>query len=240
MTSCATSCGPAMAPITKRPPVEQVQAKLLAAWTLALRYPMEFLRRFVVTADQHDKLHPIKPFPAKRPWVRPLVELWRDNPLIVEVKSRQMLQTWFWVSLMLWEALHPGRLVILQSKREDDAIGDRVAGDGLLGRALFILDHLPGAALLCPEGQAWRVREGNRIQFPLWGSTIWAIPQGGSVIRQRTCSAILADEAAYQEEFEEAYTAALPTIRGGGSFVALSTAHPGFFQRVYEDRIDQP
>ena len=208
-------------------------------WAAAATDPLIFLGYFAWTADQHDKIKPIKSFPIERPYLQDLVRLWIDNPRLVVLKGRQLLLTWLFTSLALWDAMfHSGRLIMLQSKREEDAIGDETSGDGLLGRAKFIMNHLPLRALLCPEYTPL----GGRILFPKRGSTLWAIPQGGAIIRQRTASGILSDEAAFQEDFGEAYTAAQPCVRGGGWFVALSTADlsdGGAFRRLYEDRLDE-
>ena len=211
-------------------------------WEQARRDPVVFLTRFAWTCDQHDSVQPIKPFPM-RPHIIEMTRLWQHNPHIVICKSRQMLQTWLFTALALWDALmHRGRLIMLQSKREADAIGDAVAGDGLMGRVKFMLMHMPGTVaprsdrIVFPDGTTAHMRN-ERVSFPEHNSTLWAVPQGSAIIRQRTASGILSDEAAFQDEFANAYVAARPCIRGGGWFVALSTAHPGFFQRLFEDTV---
>jgi hypothetical protein len=65
-------------------------------------------------------------------------------------------------------------------------------------------------------------------------SHIWGIPEGGSIIRSNTPSLVVADEAAFQPEFGESYTAALPAVKGGGSYVALSSAELGAFAELVE------
>lgn len=168
-----------------------------------------------------------------------MAESWLRNPLLAVKKSRQMLMTWLFVALGLWDAMfHPGRLIMFQSKRLDDAIGDETAGDGLLGRAKFIMHHLPGRELLLPEYEPKR-QTFDRIKFRSHNSTIWAIPQGADIIRQRTASGILSDEAAFQDQFASAYGAAMPCVRGGGWVVALSSAHPGFFERLHAGQLDE-
>lgn len=212
---------------------------LLARWEAARLDPMNFLRFFTFTVDQHDQVEPIKQFPWRRPHLYHMTRLWQHNPLLIVVKSRQMLMTWLFCALALWDVMfHPGRLVMLQSKREDDAIGDRVSGDGLLGRAKFIYDHIPGRDLFLPATD----ERANQLRFPGHNSTLWAIPQGAAIIRQRTASGIVSDEAAFQPEFGDSYVAARPTIRGGGWYVAVTTpdlADGGFCQRLYEDRLHE-
>jgi len=211
-------------------------------WEQARRDPIVFLERFAWTCDQHDSVQPIKPFPM-RPHIIQMTRLWQDNRHMVICKSRQMLMTWLFCALSLWDALyHPGRLIMLQSKREADAIGDAVAGDGLMGRVKFMLMHMPGTIqgrdrVAFPDGTSCTMK-AERVSFPSHNSTLWAVPQGAAIIRQRTASGILSDEAAFQDEFGNAYVAARPCIRGGGWFVALSTAHPGFFQKLFQDTVN--
>jgi len=195
--------------------------------------PWVFVTQFCLTLDSHDRQNPIKPFP-NRPYLRELTNLWLHSPLLVVAKSRQMMATWLFVCLYLWEAITvPGRLIFLQSKREEDAIGNATAATGLLGRTRFVLDHLPEN--LKPSYKA----TVNKIEFPYRNSTIWAIPQGPDILRQHTASGILSDEMAFQYLAEDTYTAAIPTIENGGRFTALSTANPGFFQKLYQDTLEK-
>jgi len=216
----------------------QQRLKILAArWEQARRNPEEFLRWFVWTMDAHDKARPVKRFPWERPHLRAVTQLWLHNPLLSICKSRQMLMTWLFAALCLWDALHPGQFIVMQSKRLDDAIGNEAVGDGPLGRAKFILHHIPGQAMLgLVEGWDY-VCTSAEITFPRLNSAILAMPQGGNIVRQRTPSGILSDESQYQEEFEAAYTAARPCIRGGGWFVSLSTANPGAANDLHNDKL---
>jgi len=174
-----------------------------------------------------------------RPHIIAVTRLWQDNPLLSIKKSRQMVMTWLFSTLALWDTMvHTGRLVMLQSKREADAIGDEVSGDGLLGRAKFTLNHMPGkAAVGMQQGQQY-VKISNQVRFPEHNSTLWAIPQGAHIIRQRTASGVLSDESHFQDEFGDAYTAALPCIRGGGWIVSLSTANLGVANDLHEDKLE--
>lgn len=212
---------------------------MLARWELARRHPKYFQRWFVWTCDQHDIVQPIKQWCWWLPYVQIITELWLDNPRLVLIKSRQMRMTWLFVILYLWDFLfHDGRLIMFQSKREEDAIGDETAGDGLLGRAKFIMNHLPGRSFLVPD----YIPLGHKMLRPSGNSTIWAIPQGAAIIRQRTASGILSDESSFQPEAGDSYTAARPTIRGGGRYSAITTpdlADGGHTRRLHEDRLDE-
>jgi len=150
-----------------------------------------------------------------------------------------MKQTWLFVILSLWEAIyHDGRLIMLQSKRLEDAVGDSNSGDGLIGRAKYIMEHMPCREQLVPGYDPTAIM----LRFRDTGSTLWAIPQGGAIIRQRTASGIFSDEAAFQEEAADAYTAAGPCIRGGGWAVSLTTpdyADGGHTRSLHEDNLSE-
>jgi hypothetical protein len=68
-------------------------------------------------------------------------------------------------------------------------------------------------------------------------SIIQACAQGSDVLRSYTFSAIFSDEMGFQDEAEDAYTASVPTIEGGGKFTGVSTANPGYFQAMVFDRL---
>jgi hypothetical protein len=48
---------------------------------------------------------------------------------------------------------------------------------------------------------------------------------------------LFSDEAAFQPEFGEAYTAALPAVRGGGQAIFVSSAEMGDFQELVEAEV---
>ena len=79
--------------------------------------PHIFLEHFVWTVDTHDKRNPIKQLPAERPHMHWLTELWMYNPLLAICKSRQMMMTWLFCALALWDVLaHNGRQGVFFSK----------------------------------------------------------------------------------------------------------------------------
>ena len=194
---------------------------------------------YVETLDEHDLDHPIKRFPPRNAtdvmadWERPLTylwelaELWHTKPLIAVLKSRQMLMTWLFLSLYLWDpAYHVGRRIFLQSKKEEDA-------KELLNRQKGMLKRLP--ACIRPRYRATT----TRIQFYEHDSEIRAMPQGADQVRSYTFSGGYVDEAAFQELFEASYGACLPTIEGGGKLTVVSTAAPSFFIDLHGDKIER-
>jgi len=205
---------------------------------------MYFLAHFVYTLDQHDHEQEggrVKRFPADRLYLWHIVRLWQAERALVICKPRQMIITWLCCALALWDALfHRGVLVILQSKKLDDAVGNRLTGSGLLGRCQFILDHIPYRELLI--NPAVLKPENDKVESLTFehNSGLLPIPMGGSQIRSQTASGWVCDEAAFQQDFEDAYTAAQSSIRGAWALL-VSTADlsdGGFFRKLYKDMPD--
>lgn len=212
----------------------------------------------LVTKDEHDATEPIKPFPDLL-YLRTLLDLllvtgrWIDTQaaqyaldaghspfwlqalsssgLCMVEKSRQVLVTWLCCAFLLWVAkYHPHRLLLVQSKREDDAAALVFTKEPFFARISFMESHLPVhlRTLTFPKAGSY-----GHLYFPN-GSHIWAIPEGGDIIRSQTPSVVFSDEAAFQPEFGAAVTAALPAIKGGGCLIAVSSAEPGTFQELVE------
>jgi hypothetical protein len=222
------------------------QNRLAGRWVLAMHEPKLFLRWFVFTnRSEPDPACPGRsrnseqPFPIDdRPHLGVLTDLWRDNPLLAIRKYRQAMVTWWAAATEVWDALsHDLHLIVAQGKRLDDVVGSEDTGDGLLGRAKFILQRIPMARFLGADAEIYN----ESIVFPKTHSVIQAIPMGGDIIRQRTLAGIDSDECAFQDDFEDAYLAASATIRSGGWFRAMSTADltdGGFFKRLVLDLPD--
>lgn len=179
--------------------------------------PKTFIFKYVKTLDPHDSKNPIKNFPAW-PYMEKIIDAWMENPLLLVVKSRQMMASWLFVALHTWDAIfHKGRSIFFVSKKEEDAgFGNQLS---LLARSLFIIENLP--AKLQPKFH--KSKRPPAIEFPNLFSSIMACSQEAEALRQYTASRILSDEMAFQERAEEAYTAMKPTIDGGGALTGIST-----------------
>ena len=136
-----------------------------------------------------------------------------------------MMITWLIVALYLHDAqFNQGRYIFFQSKKEKDA-------NALIERAKFIYNHQP-YFLKQPVKSIY-----CEIHFPEINSKIVGIPQGGDQIRMHTASGIFMDEAAFMYQAEEAFTAAKPSIDGGGRITMVSSANPGFFEALVNDKV---
>lgn len=187
-------------------------------------------RGWVLTQDEHateDKV--TSPFPNKD-YLKYLSKIIMTTNVGLIMKSRQMMMSWFMCWLALWTAISkPGQLCVAQGKREEDVLakGDKA----LMGRIRFMRRHLP------PQFQPIVVEESKGTEVYENGSTIIAIPQGPDVIRSLTASFVFMDELAFHPEGEEAWTAALPTIKGGGRIWGVTT--PNGIEFCYDQADDR-
>lgn len=185
---------------------------------------------FVYTHDEHDKESPTKKFPLDKQYLRELAKLFETEQLLLVEKSRQMMVTWLMVACHLWDAMfHKGRRIFIQSKKEVDA-------NHLIDRAKFIYRHLPETMRqLYPANKPMAYL---KLEFGKNNSILQGTPQGADVLRQYTVSRLFQDEMAFQEKAEEAYIAALPTIKGGGSFCGVSSPNfKNFFYLLAKDQV---
>lgn len=237
--------------------INQSKELQLIEYEKCRRDPWYWLMNWVFTLDSHDIGNPIKKFPdadylkvltyiwagpvVYPQWNKDLEHLLDDNErmdiftnwssLMAVPKSRQMKVSWLFTALYLWQAeFYEGSNIFFQSKKEEDA-------DNLIKRSKFMYDHQPFFL------KRYQVNPGNRgehtyckMEFPEINSVIKGIPEGGDQIRMHTATGIFADEMAFQPSAEDAFTAAKPTIDGGGRFTAVSTANPGFFHLLVDDR----
>lgn len=212
----------------------------------------------LVTKDEHDQESALKGFPTI-PYLRALLDdllvcgrlqkpsdaSWAraaghsddwlcavsESGLLFVEKSRQVMATWLVCAYLLWRAKYrPHQLLLVQSKKEDDAANLVFNKEPTVARISFMETHLPKhlRTVDFPKGGAFA-----RLYFPT-GSQIWGIPEGSDIIRSNTASVIFSDEAAFQPEFGGAFTAALPAVKGGGSYIAISSANPGEFASLVE------
>ena len=162
-----------------------------------------------------------------------LDHLFATSVVFVE-KSRQVMATWLVCCYLLWRArAYPHQLILVQSKREDDAANLVFTKEPSMARISFLESALPEPLRVIgwPKGGSYA-----HLYFPN-GSHIWAIPEGGGIIRSNTPSVLFSDEAGYQPELADAFTAALPAISGGGQGIFVSSANPGEFCNLTEGDI---
>lgn len=186
-----------------------------------------FCRHYVYTQDEHDEKAPIKQLPQKK-YLLELADVFQKEEKVLVEKSRQMMVTWLACAFALWTALKDGKRVFIQSKKEKDA-------NALLDRVKLIYQNLP-----TEMKQMYPVDPPAYCKMS-WGkrnTIIEAIPQGADVLRQYTASLIISDEMAFQDQAEDAYNSARPTLIGGGKFIGISSPNfKEFFYRLTRDEV---
>lgn len=144
-------------------------------------------------------------------------------------KSRRLLASWTAIAYFYWLARYrPNQLIAFASRKQGHHEGEGSAE--LVRRAWQIHQHLPPEVAPLEVQYSW-----CRLRFPN-GSEIMGIAQGADQARQYTFTGYLADEFAYWEWAGKTYAALIPTLEGGGQFVGISSAGPGFMEQLYFDR----
>ena len=168
----------------------------------------------------------VKPYPDKE-YLKCVCEVWQRENLLAIPKTRRMLLTWIMLALHLWAAIfRPNSAIFVQSKKSDDS--DFLIQDK---RMLFIYNHLPA-------GYDWPTVSSKQYHLNFSnGSYVMAIGQGADQLRRYTASYAMLDEFAFWEQAEGTWGALKPIIQGGGKVTLISSAGPGFFQRIVEGEI---
>ena len=201
------------------------------------KHLVNFLTYCIVTQDEKDEDNPHKPLPmAQKPHLLELARIWhKDKTPMTIVKSRQLMVTWLFSATMLWDAMFKkGRLNIIISKKEDDA-------DKTINRIKLMYSNLPEMFHKAfpvnntPQGELGAY---CKLEFKNNGSRIWGLSSNPEHIRQNTASNIFFDEMAFFQEARKCYTAAMPSIRGGGKFIGCSTPNGrNFFHDLVTDKV---
>lgn len=198
-----------------------------------------FLKYCIFTKDEVDTAHPIKPYPSHFLYAKFIVLMWATYLKIAIPKSRRMTVSWTCLALIAHDIVFfKGRSWAVTSRKEE-------AAKELISRIEFMIKHIP-PTMISPELIPKMKRGGMQsspptIEFEQTYSRVQGFPQGGNQLRQYGFSGIFEDECAFQEESEDTYAAAEPTIRGGGRFIKVSSRaieDGGFFKKIVFDRLD--
>ena len=159
-----------------------------------------------------------------------IVNEWLTYDRLLIPKSRRLIITWTFCALYYWRARYrPASMLALASRKlgqtEDEGSAE------LVKRIKFIHTHLPMDVTLRPFHYGFA-----RFAFKDNDATIVGVAQGADQARQYTFSDYFADEFAFWERASETYAALIPTLEGGGRFVGVSSASPGFMEQLVYDR----
>jgi len=185
--------------------------------------------RWTETFDEHWQRKglpsPYRPFP-NRPYFPWLFHLFLTESRLFIPKSRDMMLSWAAIAYAVWSCMVQGRTrVIVQTQKESKGI-ELVKGAGAPGYARTLYERQPPAL-------QWRFplakpMEDQPATAITWAneSVLMAVPKGADQIRLYHPTIVIWDEAAYLDEFEAAYGAALPVAR---QLIAISSVCPGWF-----------
>lgn len=204
--------------------------------------PNYFAENYVYTRDPHAEVavrkwpkygylqHALSVIAGRNP-----VGLVEDKPVVPRAalvairKSRHLLFTWLLcVYLILRCAFEPHREGMIQSEKEEKA-------KAVVGRIGFILRELDRHSPWLLPSTPTVTTQAARFVFPDGSeSVIWSVPQGPNQVASYSPTIVAVDEAALQEHFRETYYTALPAVREGGQFIAVSTVrYDAFFNKVF-------
>ncbi len=212
----------------------EINEELFLNWSDAKRHPWAFLRHFAYTRDQLDSSVKFKRFPSKL-YLRIVAELFYRERLIAIAKSRQVMMSWTFSALGLWDAMYGtydgtadigyNRATYLQSKKEENAnelidrqklIYGRLHAMGL-HRSPFNMPLMDGGT----GGKPWGTY--CNATFSKTGSILKGFPQGDDIARSVTASTYVLDETAFQPEAEKAFKGIRPTLGNVGKLIFIST-----------------
>jgi len=200
--------------------------------------PAVYVFNFVRTFDAADRKNRVKPFPDYAYLQEMLAYIHAfdlpddDCDVVAIAKSRQLTMTWLACAYATWEArFHEHSLVMVQSKKAEDAWPLVYNKDWLRGRSAFIERTLP--PFLRARGL---IGTRGELSYPN-GSNIKAVAQGPAQFRSYTASLVICDECTYQDEFREGYQAGTHMAR---RMLLIATARYGhYFGELIEQNESQ-
>lgn len=203
-----------------------------------LQNPINFLSTCVFTMDEVDKNAPVKAAPMHLPYVETIATVWADqnNSKLVIDKSRRMWISWLMLALHLHATFTAtNRRTGIVSKKFEDACAH-------LKNMEFIYKNIPEDIYPVDCRPKMRIKEGF-IHFDELDSVIHALASGPDQARQYGFSFLFFDELDFWQEQESTYSAAKPTLQGGGKITIVSThalvdsGVTSFYRKLVEDRL---
>lgn len=182
--------------------------------------------------DHFNSIPRKRPFTVK-PYMPPMIHYWRKEQFFAVEKSRDMIATWTMIALIFWDVwFHPGTEWVAQSE-------DATKTYELISRADFIYQNQPK---FLRDLHSIKFTKGDKraglIDVPSTRSQLIGAAQGPDQVRYLHPAGVFMDEAAFQDKAKDAVGAIQPAIKAGGKLNMISTANPGYFQLICEDRLD--
>jgi len=171
--------------------------------------PAHFMRKYCYI--QHPQrgrvIFNLYPFQGK------VLNLWKDNPYSVVLKSRQLGISTLAAGYSLWLMLfHKDKNVLCLATKQETA-------KNMVTKVKFMYDNLP-SWLKVPAD------ENNKLTLRLNnGSQIKAVSAASDAGRSEAVSLLIVDEAAFIENIGEIWASAQQTLATGGGAIVLSTPY---------------
>ena len=174
-----------------------------------------------------------RPFTVKS-YMPPIIKYWRTSQFFAIEKSRDMIATWLMSALIAWDVLfHPATQWVVQSKEAPTTL--EIVRD----RCFYLWQNQPKFLRdVAPAKFIMGSTRSGELKVPSLRSEILGFPQGPDKIRYLHPAGVFLDEAAFQDKAKDAVGAIQPAIKGGGKLNMISSANPGYFQLICEDRLD--
>ncbi len=196
-------------------------ALILAARAEKAKTDPWYFFHFLKTHDEHDPDADRKPFP-RTVILRVACRFFRDYDLGFIEKSRQIMMSWTMCGLFLWDAVHkPNRRHFFRDTKEEAAAAKVDRARFML--AGLLMDEYPNLPKIKMVGD--KVGTGMALTFLDTNSSITAVAQGSGQAAGYTTSGIFDDEINLQPDAEDGYGTALPTVKGGGKYMAVGTPY---------------
>jgi hypothetical protein len=169
--------------------------------------PAHFMRKYCYI--QHPQrgrvIFNLYPFQGK------VLNLWKENPYSIVLKSRQLGISTLAASYSLWLMLfHKDKNVLCLATKQETA-------KNMVTKVRFMYDNLPSWLKIPAD-------ENNKLSLRLNnGSQIKAVSAAGDAGRSEAVSLLIVDEAAFIENIGEIWASAQQTLATGGGAIVLST-----------------
>ena len=209
-----------------------------ALWWLGLmrayqQDPVKFVMEACYTKDPTNLRDSVARIPYEEYITEVMIPAYlSDRPVVAIPKSRRILLTWVACMLNLRLAMWTESATIFVVSK------DQTDSDQLVHRCKFVYDRLP-TKLPKPRMIERMGKKGfvTRLEFVETGSSITGLDSDPDTLRQEGATLLHCEEFAFWKKAEEAYTAMLPTIQGGGRVRILSSAKAlTFFSKLVYDK----
>ena len=171
--------------------------------------PAHFMRKYCYI--QHPQrgrvLFNLYPFQDK------VLNLWKDNPYDIILKSRQLGISTLVAGYSLWLMLfHKNKNVLCIATKQETA-------KNMVTKVKFMFENLPSWLKIPAE-------ENNKLTLRLSnGSQVKAVSAAGDAGRSEAVSLLIIDEAAFIDGIGEIWASAQQTLATGGGAIVLSTPY---------------